>query len=154
MADQNNNAGGLLPGAVPDCLFCKIAAGQIPAVKVYEDDRILAFMDINPINDGHLLVIPRHHADGLLDIAEEDLQRVALVAQGLARIIRREFKPEGLNIVQSNGQAAGQIVPHFHLHLIPRKPEDRLTKLMNWGLEPGDMDKINEVAKKIKSRIG
>lgn len=153
MADTKTNTPDLLPGAVPDCLFCKLAAGQIPSTKIYEDDRVLAFMDINPINEGHMLVIPRYHADGLLDIGEEDLQRVVLVVQGLARIVRRELKPDGLNIIQSNGQAAGQVIPHFHMHVIPRLKEDRLSKLMDWGMEPGDMDAITKLAERIRSRI-
>ncbi len=150
MADDS----GATQAAQYDCLFCKIVAGEIPSIKVYEDERVLAFMDINPVNDGHLLIVPKRHADSLLDIDTEDLQMVVVVAQGLARILRRVIEPDGLNLLQNNGRAAGQLINHFHLHVIPRKKDDALSGLNEWPVEPGDMDAITELAEKIKAHIG
>lgn len=139
------------PGA--ECIFCKIVAGEIPSIRVYEDERVIAFMDINPLGEGHLLVIPRRHADTVLDIDPEDLKAVALAAQRLARGIKWGLHPAGLNLIQSNGRLAGQVINHFHLHLIPRWPEDALAQAMNWELTPGDPEQIKEAAKKIKAAL-
>ncbi|KPJ65541.1 MAG: hypothetical protein AMJ45_05015 [Syntrophobacter sp. DG_60] len=131
------------------CIFCKIAKGEIPAVKVYEDEKVLAFMDINPINDGHTLVIPKKHAENIFEISPEDLSEVISVAHKIARAIKNSLNPEGLTVVQLNGRVAGQVVPHFHVHLIPRKEDDPLK--ISWMMIPGDMDKIKATAEKIKS---
>ncbi len=131
------------------CIFCKIAKGEIPAVKVYEDEKVLAFMDINPINDGHTLVIPKKHAENIFEISPEDLSEVISVAHKIARAIKNSLNPEGLTVVQLNGRVAGQVVPHFHVHLIPRKEDDPLK--ISWMMIPGDMDKIKATAGKIKS---
>lgn len=138
----------------PDCLFCKIVAGEIPAIKVFEDERVLAFMDINPINEGHILIVTRNHADSLLDADPVDMQVVAVVAQGLAQILRRVVEPEGLNLIQNNGRAAGQVIDHFHVHLIPRKKGDKLAALNDWAVEPGDPEAIAALAEKLKAHIG
>ena len=134
-----------------ECIFCKIVAGEIPSIKVYEDERVIAFMDINPLGEGHLLIIPRKHADTVLDIDPEDLKAVALAAQKVAQGIKWGLGSPGLNLIQSNGRLAGQVVNHFHLHLIPRWPDDVMAKAMNWELTPGDPEQIEETAKKIKA---
>lgn len=131
------------------CIFCKIAKGEIPAVKVYEDEKVLAFMDINPINDGHTLVIPKKHAENIFEISPEDLSEVISIAHKIARAIKNSLNPEGLTVVQLNGRIAGQVVPHFHVHLIPRKEDDPLK--ISWMMIPGDMDKIKATAEKIRS---
>lgn len=136
-----------------DCLFCKIVAGEIPSIKVYEDSRVVAFMDINPINQGHLLVIPRNHAATIYDIEPEDLTAVYSAAQRLARALKKALDQPGLNLIQSNGRAASQVVDHFHLHLIPRWPDDAFAQVMNWNLTPGDMDQIKDTAEKIKTAL-
>jgi len=139
--------------AQSDCIFCKILAGEIPAIKVFEDERVLAFMDINPINEGHTLVIPRRHAPTIFDIEIEDLNAIMAAAKRLAQAIKLSLDPPGLNLVQSNGRVASQIIDHFHLHLVPRWPEDKLAAAMNWKLQPGDMDQIKAAAEKIKARL-
>ena len=110
----------------PDCLFCKIAAGEIPATRVREDERTVAFMDINPWTRGHALVIPRRHAANLYDVGEEDLGHTALAAQRLARRMRDGLGCAGVNLLNSCEAAAWQTVFHFHVHVIPRYSDDPL----------------------------
>ena len=112
--------------ADPDCLFCKIVAGEIPATVVAQDERTLAFMDINPATRGHALVIPRAHARDLHEIEPEDLEAVAAAAQRIAAQRRQELGADGVNLLHSNGPAAWQTVFHFHMHVIPRYAGDPL----------------------------
>ncbi len=134
-----------------ECIFCKIRDGQIPSTRVYEDEKTLAFMDINPINDGHLLVIPKAHAETIYDIPPEDFAAVTRTTKKMAEAIRRSLQPEGLHLLQANGQAAFQSVPHFHLHLIPRWKGDG--KGFNWTLVKGDPARIKATAEKIRSKL-
>ncbi|MDL1971073.1 MAG: HIT family protein [Candidatus Desulfofervidaceae bacterium] len=134
---------------MPDCIFCKIVQGEIPATKVYEDSQVLAFMDINPLNKGHTLVIPKRHAETIWEISPEDLTSVIQVAQKVALAIEKGLNPDGLTVVQLNKKAAGQVVPHLHIHLIPRFENDGLT-ISKWEPVPGDMDEIKQVAELIK----
>lgn len=107
-----------------DCIFCNIIAGNIPAHKVYENEHVLAFLDILPAARGHTLVIPKTHAAGLTDIAPDALAQTMLGAQLVAHILRSKLEPDGLNMIQNNGAAAGQEVFHYHLHLLPRWHDD------------------------------
>jgi histidine triad (HIT) family protein len=109
-----------------DCPFCQIARHQAPAQIVYEDDRTVAFLDINPVSRGHTLVIPKGHYPDLFELSPGDWQAVALTAQRVAKAIKAGLGAEGLNLLQSNGPVAGQVVFHFHLHLIPRYRGDGL----------------------------
>lgn len=131
-----------------DCVFCKIRDGQIPSFKIYEDARTLAFMDINPVNEGHCLVATKAHAATLFDTAVEDLQAAAATAKKVAEALKATLNPDGLNVLQANGKAAFQSVPHFHLHLIPRWEGDG--KGFDWQLVRGDMDKIRATGDRIK----
>ena len=130
--------------ADPDCLFCKIVAGEIPATRVAEDDRTIAFMDINPATRGHVLVIPREHAKDLLEIDPEDLAAVAKAAQRLAATMPDRLGADGVNLLNSCGRTAWQTVFHFHLHVIPRYDTDPLR--LPWHPEPGDRDEIAAAA--------
>ena len=107
-----------------DCIFCKIVAGELPATKVHEDERTLAFMDIAPWTRGHTLVIPKAHAADLGEIGDEDLAAVARVAKQIALRQRERLGAEGNNLVNSFGSAAWQTVFHFHMHVIPRYAGD------------------------------
>jgi histidine triad (HIT) family protein len=107
-----------------DCIFCKIIANEVPSYKVYEDDFVLAFLDINPGAAGHTLVIPKKHFENVFDIEEEYLQKIILVAQSIAKKIVEEKVGEGVNFYMANGAVAEQVVPHFHLHVIPRNQGD------------------------------
>ena len=132
----------------PDCVFCKIVAGEIPSFTLFEDDATLAFMDINPANEGHALVIPKEHAVDLYAISDETLARTVVTAKMVARAAARTLNPDGLNLVQCNGRAAAQSVMHFHVHVLPRVKDDRLA--MNWGLKLGDIDAIGRMAERIR----
>ena len=134
-----------------DCIFCKIVAGEIPCFKLYEDDQTLAFMDINPGNDGHALVVPKRCSRDLYSIPDEDIAAVVKTARRVARAVDQTVKPEGLNLIQCNGEAAGQSVFHFHMHVLPRVMDDDLK--MNWGLIPGDMDAIGGLAERVKANM-
>ena len=132
----------------PDCVFCKIVAGEIPSFKLFEDEATLAFMDINPANEGHALVIPKEHAPDLYAVSDEALARTSVTAKRVAEALARTLNPHGLNLVQSNGAAAGQSVMHFHVHVLPRVKDDGLA--MNWGLKLGDIDAIGRLAERIR----
>jgi histidine triad (HIT) family protein len=126
--------------ADPDCLFCKIVAGEIPATVVAEAERAIAFMDINPATRGHALVIPRAHARDIHELAVEDLAAVAAMAQEVAGRAVRRLGADGVNLLNSNGAAAWQTVFHFHMHVIPRYAGDPLR--LPWSPSPGSMDDI------------
>jgi len=134
-----------------DCVFCKIRDGQIPSLKVFDDDRTLAIMDINPVTHGHCLVIPKAHAATLFEAEVEDLQATIVAAQQVARAIREALAPDGLNMLQANGAAAFQSVPHFHLHLIPRWANDG--KGFDWKLVPGHRDQIMKAGERIRALL-
>ena len=134
--------------ADPDCLFCKIVAGEIPATIVAEDERTIAFMDINPATRGHALVIPRAHAADVFTIDPDDLQAVVVVAQRLAQRARDELGADGVNLLNSSGRAAWQTVFHFHLHVVPRYHGDPLR--LPWVPAPGDMDDITAAGAQLR----
>lgn len=106
-----------------DCIFCKIVSGDIPAEKVYEDEHVLAILDINPNNFGHTLVLPKQHVENVFDAPAETLIPVYTAAQRIARALK-ETGAEGVNLISNNGAAAGQLVFHAHLHVIPRFSDD------------------------------
>ena len=134
-----------------DCVFCKIRDGQIPSIKLYEDARTLCIMDINPLNAGHCLVLTRAHAPTLFDADPADLAAAITTAQRVARAQQTALRPDGLNLLQANGAAAFQSVPHFHLHLIPRWTNDG--KGFDWTLVPGDRDQIQKAGEKIRAAL-
>jgi histidine triad (HIT) family protein len=134
-----------------DCVFCKIRDGQIPSMKIFEDDRTLAFMDINPLNSGHCLVVTKAHAATLFEAEPADLQAAIATAQRVAMAIRDGLKPDGLNMLQANGAAAFQSVPHYHLHLIPRWTNDG--KGFDWKLVPGNREQIMKVGERLRALL-
>ena len=134
--------------ADPDCLFCKIVSGEIPATRVAEDDRTVAFMDINPATRGHVLVVPREHANDLLVIDPEDLAAVAKAAQRVAATMPERLGADGVNLLNSCGRAAWQTVFHFHVHVIPRYDTDPLR--LPWTPEPGDREAIASAARDLE----
>jgi histidine triad (HIT) family protein len=124
----------------PDCLFCKIVAGELPSTIVAEDERTIAFMDISPATRGHALVIPRVHVRDVHEIDPEDLKAVVVAAQRLASKALDRLGAEGVNLLNSNGAAAWQTVFHFHMHVIPRYSDDPLK--LPWIPAQGDADDI------------
>ncbi len=131
----------------PDCIFCKILAGELPATIVDEDERTLAFMDINPATRGHALVIPRAHTPDLLSVDPEDLNAVAFASQRLAARAMECLSADGVNLVNSCGTVAWQTVFHFHMHVIPRYSGDPLR--LPWLPAPGDPAEIAAAAQEL-----
>ena len=131
----------------PDCIFCKILAGEIPARIVDEDERTIAFLDIAPATRGHALVIPRAHSADLLSVEPEDLAAVALAAQRLAARARESLGADGVNLINSCGTAAWQSVFHFHVHVIPRYSDDPLK--LPWVPASGDSDVLDAAAQEL-----
>jgi histidine triad (HIT) family protein len=105
---------------VSDCIFCKIIDGDIPAAKVYEDEHVLAFLDISQVTKGHTLVIPKVHKENIYELTPEIAENLFKVVPKIASSIKEQFEPIGLNLLNNNGEAAGQSVFHYHLHIIPR----------------------------------
>ena len=134
-----------------DCVFCKIIAGEIPCFKLHEDDDTLAFMDINPASEGHALVIPKEHSADVHGISDAAISSTVVTAKKIASAIEKTLNPGGMNLVQCNGPAAAQSVLHFHMHVLPRHQGDELK--LNWGLEPGDMNAIGELAERIRAHL-
>jgi histidine triad (HIT) family protein len=131
-----------------NCTFCRIVAGELPATIVDEDERTIAFMDINPWTRGHGLVVPRKHSRDLLEIEREDLEATILAAQRLARRVSERLGADGLNLLNSCGAAAWQTVFHFHVHVIPRYEGDPLR--LPRSPEPGDPDEISAAAAELR----
>jgi histidine triad (HIT) family protein len=131
--------------ADPDCVFCRIVAGEVPAERVAEDERTIAFLDAAPATRGHVVVIPREHAAGLEAIADEDLAAVALTAQRLATAMRERLGADGVNLIRPRDDdgAAG----HVHVHVVPRYHGDALR--LPWVSEPGDRDEIEAAAREL-----
>jgi len=132
----------------PDCIFCKIIAGELPGEIIDEDERTVAFMDISPATRGHALVVPRTHARDLLEISADDLAATAVAAQRVAARIKDRLDADAINLLNSCGSAAWQTVFHFHVHVIPRYRDDPLR--LPWVPAPGDMSEIAAVARELR----
>jgi histidine triad (HIT) family protein len=132
----------------PDCIFCKIVAGELPAQIVDEDERTIAFMDINPATRGHMLVIPRRHSRDLEEIDPEDLAATVLTAQRMARRVFERLDADGVSLINSCRAAAWQTVFHFHVHVIPRYEDDPLK--LPWIPAPGDSEAIEATANTLR----
>ncbi|MDH3465504.1 MAG: HIT family protein [Gammaproteobacteria bacterium] len=130
-----------------NCIFCKIVAGEIPCFSLWEDSETLAFMDINPANRGHALVIPKQHWEDVYTVPDVAIGAVGATAQRIAKATHAALAPDGINLVQANGPGAAQSVFHFHMHVLPRYSGDELK--INWGLKPGDMDEIKTISERI-----
>lgn len=128
-----------------DCVFCAIAAGEIPCFKVFEDDFALAYLDINPFSEGHTLVIPKAHTTGLLDTPEETLAALLARVKKVAAHLKSALGCDGFHILQNNGAAAGQTVGHIHFHIVPRRNGDPI----EFANRPGDMEHLKALAARI-----
>jgi len=135
----------------PDCIFCKIGAGTIPSFKLHEDAETLAFMDVNPANDGHCLVIPKAHFPTLFALAPDAFAAVGRSVIKVANAVNAALTPDGINLLQANGPGAGQSVFHFHIHVLPRRHDDGLS--INWTPKPGDRARIAAIADKIRRHL-
>ena len=138
------------------CTFCAIIEGTFPSHKIYEDEKALAFLDINPIRSGHTLVVPKKHYVDFLDIPEDELMHLTRIAKRLAPAILEATDAEGFNIIGNNGASAGQIIFHTHLHIIPRKsgdPRVRFSETFSWSQgREGDKD-LRSTAESIREKL-
>ena len=133
-----------------DCLFCKIIAKHIPSVPVYEDENVYAFLDINPVNPGHTLVVPKKHSAGLHDAEGETLYHLVDALQTIAKAVMVGLGTEGFNIEENNGEIAGQVIPHLHFHIVPRRVDDGLK---HWPGTPYAEGRAEEVAERIRGAM-
>lgn len=132
----------------PDqCIFCKIVRGEIPSKKIYEDKDVLAFLDINPANPGHTLVVPKKHAEDITKSSEEDITKALLIVKKITHELKEKMNAIGVNVLQNNGTAAGQIVAHTHFHVIPRYPND-VVVISYQRVQLSD-EQLEEIRKKI-----
>ncbi|MEI8337760.1 MAG: HIT family protein [bacterium] len=134
-----------------DCLFCKIIRGEIPThFKIYEDEETLAFLDIQPVNPGHVLVITKDHFENLYTTPDETLCRVIMTVKKMAVAVKNGLGVDGINLAMNNETESGQKVPHTHIHIIPRTNNDGLTHWKQRDYVPGEAE---EIAKKIKEEL-
>lgn len=132
------------------CIFCKIIKGEIPCTKIYEDKKIISFLDINPINKGHVLVVPKKHHETLLDLPDELLKILIVEVKKIANAAFRGVKADGFNLGMNNYGAAGQLVMHAHIHIIPRFSNDGLR---HWPGKNYKDKEMEEISKRIKSLL-
>ena len=132
-----------------DCIFCKILKGDIPSYKVYEDDSFIGILDINPSAKGHVIIIPKNHAANIFELSEKYAKEIFVVAKKIAEAIKKAYQPDGINILQNNGEAAGQTVFHLHVHVIPRYKDDTIK--IEW--EPKEMEDLEKVLEEIKKEM-
>jgi histidine triad (HIT) family protein len=130
-----------------NCIFCKIARGEMPSRKVYENKKVIAFLDVNPISKGHVLVIPKKHFKNIFDIDEAYLKEIMLVSKKISQLLKNKLNAEGVNILHASGKEAQQSVFHFHIHIIPRYKGD---KLDTWPKSNYKELNFEELAKKLK----
>ena len=131
-----------------DCIFCKIANHEIPSTVVYEDDQVIAFDDLNPQAPVHTLVIPKEHTTGLLDTPAETLKEIVVRVQKVAAHLKAALPCDGFNILQNNGAAAGQTVPHVHFHIVPRV--GTAAGEISFANHPGDRDALGKLAARLR----
>lgn len=134
-----------------DCIFCKIIEGEIPSSKVYEDEKVIAFMDISPVNKGHCLVLPKEHYETIFDISEDVLSETIAIVKKIASAVEKAADCDGINILQNNNKAAGQLVPHIHFHIMPRFGNDKVN--FSYPGEKYAEGEIDEMRKKIIENI-
>ena len=137
---------------VEGCPFCSIASGEAPASIVYEDEKVLAIMDLNPVNIGHTLVIPRNHYENIYEIPEETLTKVVAVVKRLCAAVKQTVNADGIKVIQLNGKAAGQVVFHLHFHIIPASSKSDVQR-GHHGRVTSDRTELDEVAQKIRENI-
>ena len=133
-----------------NCIFCKILAGEIPSTAVYEDDDFKAILDVNPAARGHVIILPKNHAANIYELPDEDASKIMIVAKKIATAIEKAYHCDGVNILQNNGEAAGQTVFHLHVHVIPRFKGDTV----NIGWKQGDMpEDLDAICKEIQAQL-
>jgi histidine triad (HIT) family protein len=136
------------------CIFCKIINGEIPSSKIYEDEHVFAFLDISQTTKGHTLIIPKKHVENIFQIDEETMSHVYQVAPKIAKALTKELGASGMNIVNNNGEIAGQTVFHYHVHLVPRySKDDGLKILYSNNMELYSKDDLKNMALQISKQL-
>lgn len=135
---------------MPDCIFCKIIRGELPTHKVYEDDKTFAFLDIQPINPGHTLVVPKKHAVDIFEIEESEWDTVMRTVRKISHALEQALNPTGINLAMNNRSGAGQVVFHAHVHVMPRFPNDGHEL---WKGAPYEKGAAEDVAEKIRAAL-
>jgi histidine triad (HIT) family protein len=136
---------------VGDCVFCRILAGEIPAQRVYEDARCVAILDIHPVAPGHALVLPREHHETWLDLPADLAADLARASQAVARAAVKAADAPGFNLLMNNHRCSGQAIPHAHVHVIPRKPDDGVK--YNWPAKPASAEDLARTAERIRQAL-
>lgn len=134
-----------------DCIFCKLANGEIPTNTLYEDEIVRVIFDASPAADGHVLVMPKEHFDNVFTMDEKTAAHVFVVAQKVAKALHEELNCEGMNLLQNNGAVAGQTVFHFHLHIIPRNSGDGIN--VAWKQNDAKQEIIDKITNNLKSKL-
>ncbi len=132
------------------CVFCKIVKGELPCFKIYEDEQVLGFLDINPVSYGHSLVIPKTHRENIWEITEGELEGVIRAAKRVATAIKKAINPSGVAFLQLNGRGVNQVVLHYHIHVIPRRDQDPALPMVEWELRKGDPEALKTLSEEIK----
>lgn len=135
-----------------DCVFCKIIKGEIASHKVYEDGKVLAILDVNPVNPGHVLIMPKEHYTTITDMPVTLYKYIAGIAWNIVMRMNKKLGFDGLNVVQNNGLEAGQVVPHYHMHLIPRYEGDSDFYKCEWIARNLSDNEMKEIARKIEKK--
>lgn len=133
-----------------DCIFCKVIRGELPSAKVYEDEQVVAFLDIHPVRPGHTLVVPKTHCENLIDCNPEALFAMMKITQKVAGAVVKATGAEGFNLGVNNGRVAGQVIFHLHMHIIPRNAGDGLAL---WGQTEYEEGQLQAVAQKIREKL-
>lgn len=131
------------------CIFCKIANGEIPSTTLYEDDSFRAIFDISPASKGHAIILPKNHAKDICELSKEDGEKIFLVAQKVAKGLKKATGCDGINILQNNGEAAGQTVFHLHVHVIPRYQDDKVT--IGWEHGEANQEELEKIVEAMKA---
>ncbi|HIU78218.1 MAG TPA: HIT family protein [Candidatus Avilachnospira avicola] len=135
-----------------DCIFCRIANGEIGSNTVYEDEDFRVILDLNPGSKGHMLILPKEHFDDLFELSDEYAQKLMLVAKKVGLAARKALCADGINLVQNNGEAAGQTVKHFHMHVIPRYEGDD-KGMVNWTPHDSDPEEQKRIEEAIRKQL-
>lgn len=138
-------------GTDEKCIFCKIANGEIPSATIYEDEDFRAILDISPASTGHAIIIPKEHAENLFELSDDMVSKALLVAKKVATAMNKELECDGINILQNNGEAAGQSVFHFHVHIIPRYKGDNIN--IKWETGIYTSEQLADIAERIKKYL-
>jgi histidine triad (HIT) family protein len=133
------------------CIFCRIAQKQAPASLVYEDEKVFAFLDIRPLNEGHTLVIPKEHYESIFDIPQELIAYLHGITKRVALAVKKAAKADGISIIQQNGKAANQDIFHLHVHVIPRYEGQKLPRFSE--ISEADREKLSQAAAKIRKYL-